>query len=267
MDDSDDEEIYRARIIFLLIVLFVTIAAVILSESPVHYRGHKIDYWNEPYFKDPSEPVLIQISSTEVETLLREELTQLNINFTVCIEDLQKAIEEERVEHQKHSNETEFNFSRYHTYDEIFDYLKTDVIKSNFVNIDSIGESFEGRKIPVIRISSDLKDESKPIIIIDSLIHSKEWVTGATTLFIMNQLIANESMRYLIDNFEFNLIPVFNPDGWRTDRLWRKSRSFSITSFLCRGVDLNRNFEINFGSDSTEELGKFSIHPKNTINS
>ncbi|CAG2113811.1 unnamed protein product [Medioppia subpectinata] len=299
MDDSDDDEIYRATsrrnikpnktifkklqpfliVLFLLtilvIIVFITIGVVMAYERPANYTGHKVYkllplsirdlnaiIGIEKKYQDPLEPVLIQISSPEEETLIKEELTQLNINFTVSIEDLQKAIEEERVEHQKHSNETEFNFSRYHTYYEIMEFLENNVIKSDFVNIDSIGKSFEGRKIPIIRISSDLKNNTKPVILIDSLIHSKEWVTGSTTLHIMNQLIANQSLRYLIENFEFNLIPIFNPDGyaysWRSDRLWRKSRSFSITSFLCRGVDLNRNFETNFGTESDEELNSCS---------
>jgi murein tripeptide amidase MpaA len=174
----------------------------------------------------------------------------LKINFTVLIEDLQQAIEEERIAHQKSENETEFDFSRYHTYEEILNYLENEVSKSDLVVIDFIGKSFEGRKIPVIRITDNKLNNSKPIILIDSLIHAREWVTGATNLFIINQLFSNKSMQNYLKKFEFHIIPMFNPDGyaysWRFDRLWRKTRTFSIGSIFCRGADANRNFDIHF---------------------
>ncbi len=183
-------------------------------------------------------------------------MIKLKLNFTVLIEDLQQAIEEERIAHQKPENETEFDFSRYHTYEEIFNYLENEVSKSDLVVIDFIGKSFEGRKIPVIRITDNKLNNSKPIILIDSLIHAKEWVTGATNLFIINQLISNKSMQNYLKKFEFHIIPMFNPDGyaysWRYDRLWRKTRSFSIGSVFCRGADANRNFDIHFCSNGEE---------------
>jgi murein tripeptide amidase MpaA len=57
-------------------------------------------------------------------------------------------------------------------------------------------------------------------------------------------------MQNYLKKFEFHIIPMFNPDGfsysWRSDRLWRKTRSFSIGSIFCRGADANRNFDIHF---------------------
>lgn len=60
----------------------------------------------------------------------------------------------------------------------------------------------------------------------------------------------------LIDNVDFYIVPVLNPDGyrytWTQDRLWRKNRSarrcslaqgFGSYQSCCQGVDLNRNFD------------------------
>ncbi len=186
-------------------------------------------------------------------------MIKLKINFTVLIEDLQQAIEEERIANQRPENETEFDFSRYHTYEEILNYLENEVSKSDLVVIDFIGKSFEGRKIPVIRITDNKLNNSKPIILIDSLIHAREWVTGATNLFIINQLFSNKSMQNYLKKFEFHIIPMFNPDGyaysWRSDRLWRKTRSFQFNSIrlkFCRGADANRNFDTHFCTNGEE---------------
>ena len=50
------------------------------------------------------------------------------------------------------------------------------------------------------------------------------------------------------------LVPVLNPDGYEysrtTDRMWRKNRRKNSGS-KCDGVDLNRNFEMGFGTASS----------------
>ncbi|XP_073832248.1 carboxypeptidase B-like [Musca autumnalis] len=51
-------------------------------------------------------------------------------------------------------------------------------------------------------------------------------------------------------------MPMVNPDGYeysrRKDRLWRKNRSRSKIS-TCRGVDLNRNFNIGWNTIGSSE--------------
>lgn len=51
-----------------------------------------------------------------------------------------------------------------------------------------------------------------------------------------------------VDRFEFWFVPAVNPDGYdyshSTDRLWRKTRS---GSYVCSGVDPNRNYPFHWG--------------------
>jgi carboxypeptidase A2 len=51
-----------------------------------------------------------------------------------------------------------------------------------------------------------------------------------------------------ITSFEFNVVPVLNPDGysysWTNVRLWRKNRRNNGQNY---GVDLNRNYPIGWG--------------------
>ena len=70
---------------------------------------------------------------------------------------------------------------------------------------------------------------------------------------------SDTTIRRLVDNVDWYLLPVFNADGyvhtWTMDRMWRKNRSVerctgaSVYGGLrqcCRGVDLNRNFDWYF---------------------
>lgn len=53
-----------------------------------------------------------------------------------------------------------------------------------------------------------------------------------------------------VQNTEFFIMPVVNPDGYRysytKDRLWRKNRRYNGK---CYGVDLNRNFPYKWGTE------------------
>ena len=196
-----------------------------------------------------NQPILIEISPGEQETLLFNHFNAINISYTIVIEDLCQAIQEEKKQNKEIENEIEFNFERYHTYEEIVTYLNKDIKANQFAQVKSIGKSYEGRNISVVVITNWKNIKSKEIIVMQSLTHAKEWITGATTLFIINQLITNEKLRKYLDIFEFHIIPVLNPDGyaytWKKDRLWRKTRSFTNKSMECRGVDANRNFGSN----------------------
>lgn len=76
-------------------------------------------------------------------------------------------------------------------------------------------------------------------------IHAREWISPATSTYILNQLLtSNDSnVQHIAENFDWYFFPVINPDGYKAtferDRMWRKTRQpFGI----CMGTDLNRNW-------------------------
>jgi len=88
---------------------------------------------------------------------------------------------------------------------------------SAIARVASIGTSTGGRAINVIQIGT--AGTSKPIIFIDSLIHAREWITGATTMYLAQYLIDqynanNATVRTLLTNYLFYIVPVVNPDGY-----------------------------------------------------
>lgn len=64
----------------------------------------------------------------------------------------------------------------------------------------------------------------------------------------MTTLIIDPDVVYLAENYDWYFVPVLNADGYvysfEHDRLWRKTRK---PNGLCYGVDLNRNFDANWG--------------------
>ncbi|OXU26459.1 hypothetical protein TSAR_009736 [Trichomalopsis sarcophagae] len=110
----------------------------------------------------------------------------------------------------------EFGWKRYHTLDEIYNWM------------DSLP-----KKYPVVKV---IKQVELP----------KEWISPATTTFLINELLTSKepSVRALAESYDWYIFPMLNPDGYvyahTTDRMWSKSRSHWDSD--CIGVDLNRNW-------------------------
>lgn len=122
------------------------------------------------------------------------------------------------------------------------------------VSTFSVGLSYEGRDIRGVKLNFDAGTEKKSIFF-ESMIHAYEWITPATTTWIINELLTSDEpdIRLLAERYEWYFVPVLNVDGyaytWSTDRMWRKSRR-PTKNVLCTGADLNRNWDVVFGSSS-----------------
>ena len=78
----------------------------------------------------------------------------------------------------------------------------------------SIGKSFEGRDIKLLKISKS--GETKPAIWIDSNIHAREWISGAVLTYVTNELLNSEDaeIQSWTNDFDFYILPIANPDGF-----------------------------------------------------
>jgi len=150
----------------------------------------------------------------------------------------------------------------YHQYTDIVTWLQQLASKySNLVTYTaSIGKSVEGRDIPMLKITSQNNAGSKKSIFFQGLQHAREWIAGAVMQYVADYLASNygsdSTVTSLLDQIEFTIIPVANPDGydysWNGDRLWRKNRS--LVDGSAQGVDMNRNWpdHWNDGGSSTD---------------
>jgi murein tripeptide amidase MpaA len=117
----------------------------------------------------------------------------------------------------------------------------------DLVSTSSIGNSHENRPIQLIKIGKST-GQPKKIFFLDAGIHAREWVSPATALYIVNELLTkyttNSDYATLINTIDIWIAPSVNPDGYEFtrsgNRLWRKTRSGPRQG--CYGVDPNRNF-------------------------
>jgi len=136
---------------------------------------------------------------------------------------------------------------------------------------DSIGQTVEGRKIPLVRITGTGGDNAtKKRVWLQGMQHAREWISGATMQYVADALAggyaSDSRIKGLMDKVEFVIVPVCNPDGyaysWTTNRLWRKTRA--VINGQKVGVDPNRNWPDHWGTggSSTSPSSDTYMGPK-----
>lgn len=158
--------------------------------------------------------------------------------------------------------------SRYEGVDNIFfrNYQPLSVISSwlrlleamfpSYVEMISIGKSYEDRDIPALRVGRQLKDVEeaedygpRKTILVTGGLHAREWISTSSVNYLAWSFVTaygrERLITKLLQHFDIVFIPVLNPDGyeytWQVDRLWRKSRQQTNMRF-CRGLDLDHAF-------------------------
>lgn len=165
-------------------------------------------------------------------------------------------------------------FKRYHNLEEVYQYMDELSYKyANLVKLENIGITYEGRDLKAMHISAhdpldidpNTPKKNKKTIVITSGLHAREWATITTTLWIATKLASKygtykKETRYL-DNLDFFIIPVFNPDGyeytWNDDRLWRKTRQQTYHP-RCFGIDLDHSFDFHWQNNETPCSASYS---------
>ena len=194
-----------------------------------------------------------------------------NIPFSIIQTDVSKMIDSEMKNIKNIKNQRSSNwYSVYRELDEIEE--KIDDIIASPVNQESgyitktiIGQSYEGRDIWAIKLSSSNSDNTfpnpKPAIVINGCQHAREWITTMATTYLIEHLPQlydyDSNWNLFLDEVDVYIIPVVNPDGyvytWEKDRWWRKNRQTNVGS-ECVGTDLNRNWDFDWnGAESTSE--------------
>ncbi|KAJ7411971.1 Carboxypeptidase A6 [Willisornis vidua] len=156
-------------------------------------------------------------------------LQQENIQYTILISDLQKAVENQTGlrSYRNRRSLSGYNYEVYHSLEEIQDWMHhLNRTHSDLVHMFSVGKSYEGRPLYVLKALQTYQTDP--------------------------------AMRKMLTHLYFYIMPVFNVDGyhfsWTNDRFWRKTRSKN-TRFHCHGVDANRNWKVKWCDEGA------SFHP------
>jgi murein tripeptide amidase MpaA len=152
-------------------------------------------------------------------------------------------------------------FDAYHNYEEILSWF-SDLARqypSLLTWNASVGKTLEGRDLPALHLFDGSRG-GRPTarIFWTGQIHAREWISGATVQYIVNQLALDFSRNdptivQILSQLEIIVLPIVNPDGyawtWAAggDRQWRKNRRRNVGVNVCYGVDQNRNYNDHWG--------------------
>jgi len=145
----------------------------------------------------------------------------------------------------------------YHTYDEMTAELRQATTDhAAITSLSSVGSSYEGRDIPVIKISDNAAtDEDEPEVLFTCNMHAREHLTTEMCLHIVQRFTdgygTDQAVTGFVDSKEIYVIPSQNPDGSEYDisggeyQGWRKNRQPNSDGTV--GTDINRNFSYKWG--------------------
>nr|XP_022916599.1 carboxypeptidase B-like [Onthophagus taurus] len=136
--------------------------------------------------------------------------------------------------------------------------------KYGYVSVESLGKTFEGRDIKVVKISTG-GNFDKPAIFIDAGLSPREWIGPAQALYIIDYLL-DKSNQNLIETVDWYILPLVNPDGYEyshtVQRLWKKNRAKHSEKIF--GTYINRNFDVDWGNKlSKDDTESWNYHGKN----
>lgn len=131
--------------------------------------------------------------------------------------------------------------------------------RPDLVEIFEFGRTWEGRPLLAMRITGPMgvNEPCRPGVLLNSGQHAREWITVMVNMWVAESLVSRYDddplIRELVDGVEWVLVPVLNPDGyeysWTDFRMWRKNRRPSVGGNGRGGADLNRNYEVGWGSN------------------
>ncbi|XP_033882840.1 carboxypeptidase A1-like [Acipenser ruthenus] len=216
----------------------------------------ELDFWKGPTHPDFPTDVHVPFASLQA---VKVFLESNNIQYSIMIENLQSIVEEEKIQisrsrsTEQMRNTNSFNYASYHTLDEIYSWMDMLVSEqSNLVSKIHIGSTFENRPIYILKFSTG--GTKRPAIWIDTGIHSREWVTQASGIWMAKKIATDYGkdafITSILNEMDIFIEIVTNPDGFyfthTKNRMWRKTRSTNSGS-SCVGVDPNRNWDAGFG--------------------
>ena len=79
----------------------------------------------------------------------------------------------------------------------------------NVASLLDLGVTAEGRMLHGIKISSGAAGRKG--VVMDCLMHAREWMGGPLCLRAIDELVADPELRDIAD---FYIVPVANPDGY-----------------------------------------------------
>lgn len=161
---------------------------------------------------------------------------------------------------------------RFHTYEEMLAEIDSLLdVYSEIMMVDTIGYSQE-EHIPIIAVKisdNPNQDEDEPSVLYVGQVHAEEVLGNEIVMRLMNDILSRypaPSERRWVEQLEIWIVPTANPEGLDVvmeglDESFRKNKRDNVGDGIFRfvngpggdtsGVDINRNFDINWDRGDT----------------
>jgi len=182
--------------------------------------GDDFQMWSEVLRTGPIEVRLAPAAQSA--------LDDSGLRYEVTVEDLQQYI------NKLYAGGRGF-FDSIRTYDEHVQFMN-DLVTDypDLAEMVDVGQSVLGRSMWAIRITGP--GQVKPAVMYHGAEHGNEQAGASVVAYVADHLLANygsdPDITALVDNVEWYLLPIMNPDGYVAYQRWNAN-----------GVDLNRNWD------------------------
>jgi hypothetical protein len=272
---------HSSRKIITFIILYLIFNLSVLSQAEKYYKIKVLSAEKTTIDKLSKigvsfDGVSLDKNSNSIDLYVNEyelkEIDQNNIKYNMLIEDAAKWSEARLINDMKTFNKTTddlpkgFQYGTMGGYPKLDEYIRMiDTMRLMYPDLvtakESIGKTFEGRDIYLVRISNYNKpDTTRKRLLYTGLHHAREGMSLTMNLYYMFYLLEryrkDSLITYLLNNRELYFVPMVNPDGYFYNQTtnpngggyWRKNR-VEINGFKY-GVDLNRNYGYMWGYDN-----------------
>lgn len=191
-------------------------------------------------------------------------LSEQKLSHSLINENLGATIAEEFAQRQVQrrlspiSGKGRLSTDRYYTHEEINNYISDLAARyPTRVFLKTVGWSYEKRELKTITITNGDRRANKKVILMDGGFHAREWISPAAVLYVIEQLVEKfDENAELLEDYDWVILPVVNPDGYEHTqtgtlaRLFRKTRQpYMILDQTCYGADPNRNFDFHWNEE------------------
>ncbi|KAL0830102.1 hypothetical protein ABMA28_003559 [Loxostege sticticalis] len=218
-------------------------------------KSDAVDFWRKPSLKHGTVGQAM-VPPSHVEWF-EEKLEELGLEKEIAVEDVFEYLQDSNMKRIARNDViAEFDFKKYYRYNEILEHLYR--LQESYINsttsfeVIGFGRTAENRPLVYLKLTNTniQTNIQKPTIVIEAGIIPREWITIPSALYVVDRIL-NENK--FLDDFEWVIIPVLNPDGYEYThtnlRLWTKSRSTnSNLGAICPGVNINRNFDLQWST-------------------
>ncbi|XP_013192072.2 zinc carboxypeptidase A 1 [Amyelois transitella] len=246
---------------------FTLFRAIPVNEEQVKFLQNLPEVYDAQIWK-PSSLILRSVDFTispEDKSDFLKEANKTQMYLTTISSNVQQLFNQQTVKTYIRRQMSTYDWRNYYRVNDIYNWLKDlSYTYQKIMKLIKIGTTVENRTIFAVRISHDLYDKSfkRSTVIVEGGIHAREWISVAFVTYFLHKVLnapsdTDEEFQRIAFAYDWVFVPLLYPDGYEythtQDRLWRKNCNMD-------GVDLNRNFDVGFGSVGVSEIKSSEIY-------